>query len=318
MSRSACGWAFRADHAIAVGRVLLAAVALADIVLDATPLAEQKLAAAILGGYTLYALAVHAIVWRRELPGGRFGLAAHVIDLVTFTVLMSLTEGPTSLLYVLLTFALLSAKLRWQWRGVLWTSAACLAILAGLQAQAVLLSTGAGAQLGVLATRLAFLAVATLMLFSLGAQQARVRAELWRLAARPIDPQAEAGWPIRAALEYAAGVFGLPASCWCGTRTRSRGSPDPPRGRHAPPGEGAARQVRVLGGRAARGGHLPEHGRRRGGRRDSPRVGPVRALARRRHPPGLVGEVRGSGPRSPCWCRTNACTPASSCSTAPA
>jgi hypothetical protein len=202
--------AFRADHAIAVGRVLLAAVALADIALDATPLAEQKLAAAILGGYTLYALAVHAIVWRRELPGGRFGLAAHVIDLVTFTVLMSLTEGPTSLLYVLLTFALLSAKLRWQWRGVLWTSAACLAILAGLQAQAVLLSTGAGAQLGVLATRLAFLAVATLMLFSLGAQQARVRAELWRLAARPIDPQAEAGWPIRAALEYAAGVFGLP------------------------------------------------------------------------------------------------------------
>ena len=138
--------AFRADHAIAVGRVLLAAVALADIVLDATPLAEQKLAAAILGGYTLYALAVHAIVWRRELPGGRFGLAAHVIDLVTFTVLMSLTEGPTSLLYVLLTFALLSAKLRWQWRGVLWTSAACLAILAGLQAQAVLLSTGAGAR----------------------------------------------------------------------------------------------------------------------------------------------------------------------------
>jgi hypothetical protein len=201
--------AFRADQAIAVGRVLLAAVALADLWLGAAPLGQRGLAGAILGAYALYALAVHAIVWRRELPDDRLGLTTHAVDLATFAVLMCLTEGPTSPLFILLTFALLSAKLRWQWHGVLWTSVACLAILLGLQAQATLRLARPEAEIGVLVTRVTFLAVATLMLVSLGAQQARVRAELWRLAARPIGPQTQAGWPIRAALEYAADVFGL-------------------------------------------------------------------------------------------------------------
>ena len=51
-------------------------------------------------------------MWRRELPDDRLGPATHGIDLAAFAVLMCLTEGPASPLFVLLTFALLSAKLR--------------------------------------------------------------------------------------------------------------------------------------------------------------------------------------------------------------
>ena len=60
------------------------------------------------------------------------GLATHIIDLSLFTVLIDLNEGPTSPLFVYFVFALLSAALRWRWRGVLWTPLPTLGIFIGL------------------------------------------------------------------------------------------------------------------------------------------------------------------------------------------
>src|SRR5215211_4122187 len=97
----------RADRIIALGRVALAGAALFAIWLDpAQPTRHQELTYALLAGYTAYALVVAGLA-----------LGRHVLDLLVFAALMYLTEGPTSPFFVLLTFAMLSATLRWQWQG---------------------------------------------------------------------------------------------------------------------------------------------------------------------------------------------------------
>ena len=53
-------------------------------------------------------------------------IAMHLIDLVLFSLLMHLTGGPASPLFVYLVFATICGAIRWQGRGALLTGAAVL------------------------------------------------------------------------------------------------------------------------------------------------------------------------------------------------
>jgi signal transduction histidine kinase len=235
----------RADRIVALGRTVLAAATLLTAWLGGhEPPRHQALVCAILAAYTLYAIVFAAVIWRREMLDDRTLLAAHAGDLVVMAVLLHLTLGAASAPFGFLTFALIGATLCWHWRGVLWTFAACLAIVLSLALTALLVTGDARSALELALPRAIFLVVATFLLACLGLHQTRVRADLWRLAAHPPLGIATStpSWPIREALEHAAGVLRAPrallvwsepeepwvcASLWAaGVLREERGAPD--------------------------------------------------------------------------------------------
>lgn len=201
----------RADRIIAAGRFLLAAGGFLAIWLDPTqPRRYQTFAYGLLGSYTLYALLVLLRIWRSDSPHVRGTLRRHAGDLLVFAVIMYLTNGPTSPFFVFLAFAILAGTLHWQWRGALFTALACVLILVCLGVLDVLDTTDSGFGLKTVAMRLVYLGVGATLLVWLGAHQEQVRAELWRLAERaPVAPDGT-GWPVAAALGYAAGALRVP------------------------------------------------------------------------------------------------------------
>jgi signal transduction histidine kinase len=174
------------------------------------PPEQRATACAVLGAYTLCALVLAILTWRREVLDERMMLAAHVGDLSVFAVLLHVTSGAASQLFSFLTFALMGATLSWQWRGVLWTAAACLAMVLSLGVVGVLVAGATPPASEMIVGRVVFLVVATFMLASLGWHQTRVQADLWRLAAYPFALPNSAVWPVREALEYAASVLQAP------------------------------------------------------------------------------------------------------------
>ena len=183
----------RSERLIALGRAVLAGFALLAIWLDpTTPVRHAAATYALLSAYLVYALLLVLATWgaSARLPR-RFGLATHLIDLPAFTALLYLTEGPTSPLFVYFTFALLSAALRWSWRGVLWTAAATLAAFLGLGAYAQWVLHGPAFELNGFILRAVHLVTVALLLGYLSAHQQRLREELARLAAFAVDKLAE-------------------------------------------------------------------------------------------------------------------------------
>ena len=201
----------RADRTVAAGRILLSSTSLIAIWLDPTqPTWFQGEAYTMLAAYTLYALFVAAFVWRSEMPSERGALLRHVADLVVFTGIMYLTDGPTSPFFVFLAFALLSGTLHWHWHGATWTALACVVIVIGLGVADIIDTTDPGLGFKTVVTRLVYLSVAAVMLAWLGAHQERARAELWRLVEHAPAVPTAAGWPSREALDYAAKVLQAP------------------------------------------------------------------------------------------------------------
>ncbi|HNU83114.1 MAG TPA: hypothetical protein PKO05_06750, partial [Thermoanaerobaculia bacterium] len=123
----------RTERVIAAGRVLLAAGSLFAIGWDPSALIKHAATAySLMLGYFGYSLLVALLVWRAlgnlRLPG----LLTHLVDLGFFSVFLYFTSGPASPFFAYFVFALICATLRWQWRGAVWTAAACLAAFAGV------------------------------------------------------------------------------------------------------------------------------------------------------------------------------------------
>jgi hypothetical protein len=123
----------RAERLIATGRVMLAASTLLAIWVDPTgPLKDPRTGAAVLTVYVVYAAILAGVTWLADPPPGRFRLAAHAIDLAVFTVVMYLTEGPTSPFLALFVFAIVAGTVRWGGRGTVWTALAAMALFLAL------------------------------------------------------------------------------------------------------------------------------------------------------------------------------------------
>src|SRR5687768_17167338 len=103
----------RSGRVIALGRLVLAAVFLLAIRLDPTqPSHFENGTYPILAAYLAWAAAYLAITWNNWWLERRLALAAHIVDIAMFGIMVYLTEGYTSPFFTFFVFILLSATIK--------------------------------------------------------------------------------------------------------------------------------------------------------------------------------------------------------------
>lgn len=128
--------AISALRLVAHSRLVLALFALLAIYLDPTqPMRSSEIAYFILATFVVYSGLLAAALERFALSHPAAYLV-HGVDILTFGVVLFLTDGPTSPFFVLLTFALFAATIRWGWRGAAFTTLATVGIYGILAALA--------------------------------------------------------------------------------------------------------------------------------------------------------------------------------------
>jgi signal transduction histidine kinase len=201
-------FALSADQVVATARLALAAFGLAAIYLDPSqPAYHVEVAYGILVAYLVFALLLaFGSFFLPSLPAVQ--AVAYSIDIVTFSLVMRFTEGPTSPFFVLFTFALLSATLYWGWRGAIGT-----AVLLVLMLLLVTWSEGSifareDMKLDDLIIRGSYLVVTGVLLAYVGAYRDRARAGLAKLAAWPAEQTSLSELPpLGRSLAHAADVL---------------------------------------------------------------------------------------------------------------
>ncbi|MCZ7650492.1 MAG: sensor histidine kinase [Thermoanaerobaculia bacterium] len=210
----------RAERVIAAGRLLLAAGSLFAIWWEPSePAKHAATAYSLLVGYLGYSLAVALLVSRAVGSWVRPGLVTHLVDLVFFSVFMYFTSGPASPFFAYFVFALICATLRWQWRGALWTAAACLGAFAGFGYYFAQVLEDPSFESTQFIMRGLYMAVVAGLLAYLGRYEQRTRQEMSALAAWPaLSP--EAGEPhYRPLLEHVAKTLEAPRLALWWSRT---------------------------------------------------------------------------------------------------
>ncbi len=174
----------RAERLIAAARFVLAGVSLAAIALDPSePQRYASLVFLLLVGYLACASILGLVVWAASSPPRRLAVAAHVFDLAMFGSVVFFTRGPSSPFFVFFIFALVSAALRWQWAGTLWTGGAAVATLLGTGLLAAMAQAGPELELNRFLIRGGYLVVIAILLGYLGNHEKRLREEASRVAA---------------------------------------------------------------------------------------------------------------------------------------
>ncbi len=215
----------RAERLIALGRVILAGASLVAIYVDPSePSRFAGLAYTCLAGYLGYALLLLAVAWRIALPPAHLPLLTHIFDLVTFSVLIYFTEGPTSPFYLYFTFSLTCATLRWGLSGTLWTGIFAVLAYVGLGIYTAEIPGDPAFELTRFVIRSVYLIVATILLAYLGDYEQHLRGEISKLATWPVLLPAEMHAMVQELSETAARNLGTPriAIVW-----REQGNPQP-------------------------------------------------------------------------------------------
>ena len=189
----------RGERLIATARLLIAIAAAAAVGLQGQTV-ERWTEWPIVVGFSLYAALLAIVVEFGALPDARTAFAMHALDLAYFAALVRGTDGPP--FFVCFTFALLAAALRWDWRGVLWTGAAAVALSAIL---------GIGTQSGrALFVRVVYTSVIASMVAMLGVEEERRRHELKRLSSWRVAPASDRAALLADTLRFAAEVLDAP------------------------------------------------------------------------------------------------------------
>jgi len=198
----------RAERLIATSRVVLAVFSLVAAWLDPyTSDVHERTIHVLLLSYSTYSLIVAAVVWLAQGPVRRLGVATHTLDLLLFSVLTYLTEGPTSPFFTYFTFAMVAATLRWQWRGALWTAAAALILFNGTGVFAAEVMNDPAFEENRFVIRSVYLAVMAGLLGYLGAYEERRRREMSELADWPPHRERSSELPQAEVLESAARIL---------------------------------------------------------------------------------------------------------------
>jgi signal transduction histidine kinase len=173
----------RAERFVASARLVFTLCGLLAITIDPSePARNAPLVYGLVGGYAVYSLI--ALWWATssaDAPAERILLLTHTVDVAVLVLIGSLSGGATSPFFSFLTFPLLSASLRWGWRGAAWTGAASLCAFSTVALSAAL-SQHADIELNAVIIRAAYLIIVTLMLAYVGAHDQRVRREMEMLA----------------------------------------------------------------------------------------------------------------------------------------
>lgn len=167
---------------VAHSRFALASFALAAIYVDPSqPSRFANLAYGILAVYVAYA-AIVAFVSGMISTGKRWALASHFIDVAIFSLLMYLTDGPTSPFFVFFTFAIVSGALHWGWAGAIGTAGALTILFLATGYEQFIIPDG---DVNRVIMRVAYLVVTGVLLGYFGAYRQRSGQRLARLAQWP-------------------------------------------------------------------------------------------------------------------------------------
>ena len=171
----------RVEWFLAAARVGLAGGALIAVPADVPTPAVHSVVIA----YLAYSLSVLALVWSPVKFGRGWETSLHVVDLAAFSVLMVATRGATSPFFITLIFLLVSATIRWQVRGTLWTAAAVAIAFEAASLYSSIFGNGELVSVGTFLIRLIYLIIVAALLAYLGAHHRKYHDELGRLATWP-------------------------------------------------------------------------------------------------------------------------------------
>jgi hypothetical protein len=212
----------RVDRLIAIGRAAFALLAALATWLDPSQPAKYPEAAyGILIAYTAWAVLIGLAMLQRKLTFLRLAVVAQLLDPIIFAALIYLTEGPTSPFFVLFTFAVLSALLKWQWRGALYMSITVIALYVGIGASFNFTSEIGELQKFII--RIGHLVIGGAIVVLFGIQQDRIINEMLNLTRWP-EHVGTAGSVIDAALHYVSTVFFIRKILLVWTEAMSHGS----------------------------------------------------------------------------------------------
>jgi signal transduction histidine kinase len=169
----------RVEWLLAGARVVLAGGLLLATAFGPLDAHDSWLVPYILAGYLVYSLAILAVVWAPVRFERGWDVAVHVCDIIVLSILAG-----TGHRVVYVTFLLLSATVRWQVPGTLWTAAATLVVYAAATVYSTaVLQQPFAFDAFVMAT--IYLVVITGLLGYLGAHQHRFEQEVGRIASWP-------------------------------------------------------------------------------------------------------------------------------------
>lgn len=193
----------RSGRVISLGRLVLGSVFLAAIWLDPTqPSRYATEAYAILSCY-LAAAAFHLLAtWRNWWLETKLALPAHLTDMSMFAAMVYLTEGYTSPFFTFFVFILLSAAVRWSWRGTALTAGAIILLFFGAGLAALNWGTGEY-ELPRVIFRSTYLLVLSLVLIWFAVNQ-KSREPGGTAPVDLIDPDRPGDPPIERAMRFAA------------------------------------------------------------------------------------------------------------------
>ena len=127
----------RSGRMIAFARAVLAVFFLLAIWVDRSqPVQLPRETYFLLVAYALAAIVLCRLIWNDWRLEWRLAVPSHILDLLVFACLNYATEGYTSPFFTFFVFLILSASVRWGWRGTAVTAAAIVALYveAGLSA----------------------------------------------------------------------------------------------------------------------------------------------------------------------------------------
>jgi signal transduction histidine kinase len=205
-------WQQRVDGLIVGTRLAFALCALLAIIVDLSdPARNVSSILAIVLVFAFYSIGTMALVWSSAASlsqRARFG--TQVIDVGVAVVLIALSGGTHNPFSSFVVFPLLSASLRWRWRGAIWTGGAALAAYGGVALYTVLSRGHAEQELNSLIIAAAYVVAVTLILAYLSCHDDRIQREMGTVAAWRPSQSDKVDGPLRDLLCHVASVVDAP------------------------------------------------------------------------------------------------------------
>jgi signal transduction histidine kinase len=199
----------RGERLIAIGRVVLGTSSLVAIWFDPNePANYAGVAYTLLVAYVVYSLGAAVALGRAGAVRRLWPVLTHGLDLVFFSLFVFVTEGPASPFTTYFVFALVSATLRWQSRGTLWTAVVALAVFLAAGVSRALQYPDF--ELHAFIIRAGYLVVIAVLLGYLGAHERRTLREMWQLASWPQSMSPDARSLATDLLAYASRLLAAP------------------------------------------------------------------------------------------------------------
>lgn len=171
----------RVERIIAVGRLVIILACLLAFRLDPSGSGLlPRIGSVLLGVYVLYLVGLVSHGWLGRAPTHRWRVADQALDASLGLILLVLTGGTSSAFFSYLSFPVLFAALRWQWRGAL--AAGAPITLAFISLGILELSRAAPFETDTFIMRSVYLGALTGLLCYIGAYEERVRRTMRAIA----------------------------------------------------------------------------------------------------------------------------------------